>query len=649
MIGHFPSPHPDESLYSLCARFSERVRYRDSKAILQELFGARSATAVFCLPNRLNYLAGALPAGTSLTVDRLIEQHTILPFFSAFFPPELVNNIRKDMESGNGAAAYMRCGIAASRIKLPDSLRFCSACKRDDEAHFGETYWHRVHQLPGIETCVLHGSVLQSSNASIKLGRQHLLFVSASDATNSIRNEPAHLAGPDAGVRERLARDAAWLLDNPTFGTASNVLHNRYLHLLIKQDLATYTGSIHVTGLLDEFKRFYSQGLLSQLQCDFSGRDQLKTNWLLRLVRYPKHSHHPLYHLLLIHFLGCTAQDFFQLRQQLQFFGNGPWPCLNQAAGHFRQPVIQRHILSKRSRNNRPIGNFHCECGFAYARSGPDTSPDDRFRIGKMISFGPVWEAKLTEAWNDGANPNLSQIGRGLGVDPLTVRRHVHRLELPFPAAKEKRTELGSHAKLKDRGSAEDERLKRNSFRSRWVKAINRRNWTTMSTMRKTLPRVYAWLVQNDRRWLKRNQPTPAKRQKKTLHVNWKTRDSGCCALVKQSADGIRNLARPVRITRTAIGRKLGLVSLFQKHLDKLPLTRQMLASVVEDSEQFSIRRIQWAAHCYLLEGLVPQPWQLILRANAYKSRRTPGVENAIQSALNMLHSEKVFTSLATA
>jgi hypothetical protein len=230
----------------------------------------------------------------------------------------------------------------------------------------------------------------------------------------------------------KLARDAAWLLEHSSPGTNLSALYNRYLSLLIERRAATYTGSIHVTKLLSEFINYCSSSLLKQLRCQFTGSDQRKTNWLLRLVRPPKHTQHPLYHLLLIQFLGLTAEGFFQLPTELSPFGEGPWPCLNPAAEHFREPVISEYKLSSRLRDGRPTANFCCKCGFAYARSGPDSLSKDKFRIGRIVSFGPVWEAKLKQLWKD-SSLSLSEVGRRLRVDTLTLRRHAARLNLPPP------------------------------------------------------------------------------------------------------------------------------------------------------------------------------------------------------------------------
>jgi hypothetical protein len=74
-----------------------------------------------------------------------------------------------------------------------------------------------------------------------------------------------------------------------------------------------------------------------------------------------------------------------------------------------------------------------------------------------------------------------------------------------------------------------------------------------------------------------------------------------------------------------------------------------MLESVVENWEEFAIRRIWWAADCYLRAQVLPHQWHLVLRANVYRSRETLGIKRAIQSALKMLDAELSLANLATA
>ncbi|HEY9707490.1 MAG TPA: TniQ family protein, partial [Oculatellaceae cyanobacterium] len=95
MIPCFPVPLPDELLYSLIARYSDRMQYPDKQSLHQELFADKNATAVVDLPSHLSHLLGVLPPVHGYTVERLIDEHTLLPFYSPFLPTERVNLIRE--------------------------------------------------------------------------------------------------------------------------------------------------------------------------------------------------------------------------------------------------------------------------------------------------------------------------------------------------------------------------------------------------------------------------------------------------------------------------------------------------------------------------------------------------------------------------
>src|SRR5260370_16965672 len=77
-------------------------------------------------------------------------------FFGRFFSSERQIRLGQDMGSKNGPAIHMRAGLMASHVSLPQWLRFCSRCVEEDRRRFGECYWHRIHQVPGVEICPLH-------------------------------------------------------------------------------------------------------------------------------------------------------------------------------------------------------------------------------------------------------------------------------------------------------------------------------------------------------------------------------------------------------------------------------------------------------------------------------------------------------------
>jgi Tn7-like transposition protein D len=435
------------------------------------------------------------------------------------------------------------------------------------------------------------------------------------------------------------------LLEHPRQGIDLHSLYNRYLGLLIERGLATYTGSIRVYKLLTEFGRYYSPSLLRLLHCEFTGSDQMKTNWLLRLVRSPKYVQHPLYHLLLMQLLSYAAEEFFKLPNELSTFGKGPWPCLNSTADHFRKSIIVDFRLGKRLRNNRPVGIFSCECGFTYARLGPDSSPKDRFRIGRMLSFGPIWEAKLKELWKE-PSISISEMGGQLGVDPLTARRHAVRLKLPFCGSDRNRLPLLPTYLLKN-NCTDIEQHKRDLHRSSWLSVINQIPQITMEELRKKLPRDYAWLLEYDSEWLKKHRPLSEKRTRGTSNIDWNKRDAEYVIAVRASALHLKSAPeKSKQITKTAIGRDLGAVTLLQQKLHKMPLTAQVLAVVVENHEQYAVRRIWRTADSYAQQGMLPRRWQLIRQANVYRLRENLQVKKSVDAAMKMLESELIATQV---
>jgi hypothetical protein len=93
-----------------------------------------------------------------------------------------------------------------------------------------------------------------------------------------------------------------------------------------------------------------------------------------------------------------------------------------------------------------------------------------------------------------------------------------------------------------------------------------------------------------------------------------------------------------VQITETAIARDIGQLANIQKQLDKLPLTAQVLAEVVETREQFAVRRVEYAAECFRQENVYPKEWQLVRRAGLrLDMEAAQQVKKAIAAALASL------------
>ena len=637
MIGCFPDPYPDELLYSICARFHKRVQYPNKKGTIRELFGDKAATAVVDLPSNLGSLASALPPGSLYTVEHLINNYTLFPFFAPFLHPEQSQQLWADMEGTRGPAIKMRSGVMASTVQPPEWLRFCPVCVRQDKKEFGESYWHRLHQLPGVGICPEHNVRLLDSQVRIQNPQTRHEFVAAEQGIQLPKSRSFSLLHSHHEILLKVAQDAAWLLKQTTAPPGLDVMSKRYRELLAERGLATYGGRVRVSELLREFCQFYPTDFLQSLQCGIDTESQ--HSWLFRLVRSPKGSQHPLRHLLLMQFLEHAAESFFQLPYQFQPFGTGPWLCLNQAATHSQQPVIQTCEIAYSQENGKPMGTFYCSCGFIYCRTGPDKTKEDQSHITKVRAFGSIWEDKLKQLWED-STVSLREMARQLGVDPATVKLHAAELELPFPRKGKRQTNrsqrtLASSSKVQKKAS--EDALER--YRAEWLAARKDNPTLGRTALKNLFQRVCTWLQRNDRDWLKAHMPSPQQRLIQPHRVNWEIRDIELAEAAQQIALYLQKQpGKPQQITVASIARALGELALIQQHLNKLPKTAALLREVVENREAFALRRLHWITEYYLGEGICPSRWQLVRRAGLRPDLETlPSVQSAINTSMDTL------------
>lgn len=642
MVGFFPDPYPDELLYSIFGRYSDWVQYPSNKSIVQDLFGNPSATVIVDLPSHLSSLVDALPLRHSYTVEQLIDEHTLLPFYSPFLPQNRVNALRQDMKGDNGLLAQMRSGITGSCIHLPKWLRFCPLCAEEDEKQFGDRYWHRLHQVSGVEVCPIHHVFLENSRARAQAKRSRYELISADKAIEKTSSRLLNPSDPCHNALLRIAQDAAWLLKQRNLVPGLESIRDRYLWLLTERNLASREGKVRVGALLEAFKLYYPYDLLERLQCVPNEQD--KNNWLFRLVRSPKQARHPLYHLLLIQFLGYTAEEFFQLPDSppdaFQPFGSKPWPCFNPVCKQFGQPSIEECQVNYDKGHGRITGTFSCTCGFTYSRLGPDSSPEDRFRVGKVKSYGWLWEETLKNFWEDPC-VSIEEIAKRLRADYQTVKRQALRLELSFPrpGPTARVAQINGELLLDSQKIQVSFPSKLQTYRQAWLEAITENPNIGRTALERMFQRIYAWLYVHDKKWLKAHLPPCKKRVVFPPQVDWKKRDQELATAAKFSAQHLKTApGRPIKLTKTAIASDLGQLRLIEQQKDKLPETTKALEELAETREEFAIRRIQWASKCFREENVYPKQWQLLRQAGIRPDlAEVPQVKEAIATALASL------------
>jgi len=635
MNGTLPGPYPDELLYSVCARYCDRMQYPSKRSAVRELFGTENVIATVGLPSHIDDFVAALPPGHHYTADLLIDNHTLLPFYGPFLPPERLGHLREDMRGRNGPAIHMRAGIMASHVSPPEWLRLCPHCIEEDRRKVGECYWHRVHQVPGVEVCPVHEVCLYYSDVCAQNVKTRYEFVPAERAAQWL-HQPDLPDSPNE-ILLKIAHDVHWLLSSRGLSQGLEALNARYREMLSALGLASYRGRVNAGALLERFRSYYSSSLLHLLQCQLDER--VGDNWLLRLIRTPRNAQHPLHHLLLIYFLGHIAQTFFSLPIERKPFGEGPWPCLNPACNHYRQYRIREcQVVHSKYVNGRPIGIFSCDCGFVYSRTGPDTSSEDWFKLSRVKTFGCVWETRLCMLWED-EEVSLRGIAHQLEVDPLTVKRHATRLGLVFPRPVCKCLPLKETLHLHPHATQLPEPATLEAYQVTWLSAMQEDPSAEMKELRNKIPGVYIWLYRNDGIWLSEHTPQGQKKGKQqSCCLDWEKRDMQLAEEVKGAVLRLKNLpGRPVHVTVSAIGREIGRLALLQQHLDRLPRTAKALDELIETRESFAVRRVRWVAEQYRQDHMHPTRWELVKKAGIERVAMLPAVKEAVEAELQVL------------
>ncbi len=615
MLSSFPEPYPDELLYSVLARYHIRHGNMGAKVTLREVFDNAGLTPAYDLPCSINSLVSNLPLYNRHTVEDLINNNTMFPYYTAFLPEERAGQIKASMISDFGGDILTRCGIVASRIKVPQFLRFCPLCNQEDQKEYGENYWHRLFQLPGVQLCSRHGVFLE--NSTVLAHNKHDLIAAnranCRENTSVIKKE---LTSRDFKQYYDFTKEVIWLLENYQWVHVIEDIRNRYLYLLMERGLATPAGRVDQKEFAKSFLDYYGHEYLQQLQSDLEIAQE--DTWLNCIVRKHRKAFHPVSHILMIKFLSNSLEEFCKLRGSFLPYGEGPWPCLNIAAKHYMKNTIKDIEISYSADTKQIKGTFSCQCGFTYIRWGSDNQKVDRFSFDKVKEYGPVWESVLKKYLFQ--KFGLRDIARRLKVDPKTIRRQIDRLDLETSPPVIEIKEVPSLASFEDT---------RDYYRNEWEQILLQNLKKTKTELRNENKACYIWLYRNDREWLDSFKYYKILNVTKPERIDWEKRDIELCELVNNVINELIFAdSKPIRITISAIGKRINKQTLLNIYLDKLPLTKEYLERNIEGQEDFHRRKIKWAIKKLLLENKEPVAWRII---------KTAGIKNYKTSEIALM------------
>lgn len=170
MIAYFPEIYSDELLYSLLARYYTQAGYPCYWYAAEDLFQAKTVRPDIEFVNQYSPAAYEMIT-KEMSMEDMILNHTMFPYYGRFLTKERKNKAFEALVQMQGNYHNL-LPVPKRKDNNNRYLRICPVCAKNDRKQYGETYWHRIHQMQGVDICPYHhcrlidSSVLISGKAS---------------------------------------------------------------------------------------------------------------------------------------------------------------------------------------------------------------------------------------------------------------------------------------------------------------------------------------------------------------------------------------------------------------------------------------------------------------------------------------------------
>ncbi|MBP3900964.1 MAG: TniQ family protein [Blautia sp.] len=491
-LSFFPTPYPDECFYSIFARYYVRSGISSPKEACTKFFGCdRSLLAsTVLLPRRLERMDYWIDPECGLTSKELICRHTSYPYQSVAYTDNLYREIEKIIKEGvpeTGMYPLERRMIAKSNC--PGSgqyLRYCPECVRNDIRKYGETYWHRLAQLPGVQYCPEHGSRIRDSAAPIEE-----LRVRVYPASYMLRNKDEPSEVPKLQLRDRylrIAKDSQWLLEHGRELGGHPKVSRKYRLFLQQRGYTNFCGICDRDAVRRDFREYFGDELLRDLF--YYAEDPLY--WLRYLQESIGFNLKPLHHVLLMEFFAGSAEGFIraELKPEIPYTSESG-PCINKLCGQYLQDTAKR--IRVRTMGDEIWAWFECPyCGFRYRRSDPSQPFEEYLRHPSITDRGFLYREKLHQYLTE-TQLSKRAIAQRLGVSPGAVAKYVKDHDIDMS------NRYKASYYFREPG---DEEEKDDYYRRRVMEELEITPVMSCKDLKERVPGAYHWLIRKDPSWI---------------------------------------------------------------------------------------------------------------------------------------------------
>lgn len=154
MIDVLLEPYEDELFYSWLARSYVKNCYPDYKTFSFQVMGRRDTNPSFDFINKIEddeqeNIKKIFKGG----IKQIIGKHTLIPYYASCIKSEKRQYVYANAGTVNLPFDKL---LSLPNLQHTKYLKYCPLCAKEDRKKYGETYWHRKHQIIDVSVCYLH-------------------------------------------------------------------------------------------------------------------------------------------------------------------------------------------------------------------------------------------------------------------------------------------------------------------------------------------------------------------------------------------------------------------------------------------------------------------------------------------------------------
>ena len=161
MINYLPPIYEDELVYSWLARIYTHSSFLSHKEAIRYMFFKKSNNPSIEFIGHLSSEFHSLITQV-IPMEELAAEHTMLSQYGRFIPLEQKQRALLHLTTDYCDAHTLFCILP--RGENERYLKYCPLCVLEDRGKYGESYWHRTHQIRNITICPKHCCYLEFSN-----------------------------------------------------------------------------------------------------------------------------------------------------------------------------------------------------------------------------------------------------------------------------------------------------------------------------------------------------------------------------------------------------------------------------------------------------------------------------------------------------